>query len=114
MSKILVNGEREVLGKISVARAADYSTSPVKVMIQGQLSTHRYLEEIDSLETERYKITGVTVYQESYGSEDFDVIYLFTANKFIVKGGESHLTEREIEIREAELYDHDGGVKQNG
>jgi hypothetical protein len=112
MAKIIINGTKEILGKLSIARAADFSKNPVEVSVGGQLSTHRYFEEIDSIETDRYKVTGVMVFQENYGSEDFDVVYSFTAEKFVVKGGESNLSEDDITVFEDGIYDPvTGGVR---
>lgn len=111
MSKITINGNKEILGKLSVSRAADFSTNPITINIGGQLSTHRYVDEITTIETDRYKISGVSVFQESFGSEDFDILYLFTATKLVVKGGESHLKENKIKEIETSKYNTDGGVK---
>jgi hypothetical protein len=51
---------------MTVTRSLDISQKPPILSIVGQLETHRYIDVISSLESQRYAIKGVTVVQESY------------------------------------------------
>jgi len=73
MAKIVVNNEKVVNGKMSITRHLDITTNILTIV--GQFATHRYFEEIKSLQSERYYIGDITVYQESFGSEDFNIVY---------------------------------------
>ena len=55
------------------------------VEINGVLETGYYIRELDTIETNRYLITGVDVTQERYGSLNNKIIYDFTASMFQVK-----------------------------
>jgi hypothetical protein len=74
----------------------------------GILSTHRYFEEISQIETRRYVLKGVEVFQEDFGSDDHQIAYSFTAKELIVKGidenNESLFSYEEIKKIESELY----------
>ena len=107
MASILINGKKPVRGKLSVIRTLDDSGEKPKLIVQGQLSTHRYIEEIVEIKTNRLHLTGVNVYQESFGSEDFNILYTFTAEHLEIRGGESPLTGEEILQKELELYGGD-------
>jgi hypothetical protein len=104
MADILINDETLVKGKLSITRRADYSVIPTRVEVIGRLATHKYFEEIDQIDTERYSIKDITVSQESFGSEDFNIIYDFTSEDFSINGGESILSKEEIEKTESKLY----------
>jgi hypothetical protein len=101
MAQVVVNDNEVVNGKFTVGRRMDESKN---LIIEGQFLTHRYFEDIVTLESDRYKIEDVEVFQESFGSDDFSIVYLFTAGRITVKGGESNLTYREIEAMESKLY----------
>ena len=80
MAGIRINNKIVAKGRLSIVRSVDFSKKPPILTIEGKLATHRYLEEINSIESERFFLYGVKVFQESFGSEDFDIIYSFTAN----------------------------------
>lgn len=111
MAQIIINDFKMVNGRLSITRTLNTSEEGAILTIAGQLATHRYFEEITSIETERFLLEDITVYQESFGSDDFDILYSFVANKFEVKGGESHMNEQQIKKIESELYDTQGGYK---
>jgi hypothetical protein len=108
MADIIVNDNQVVKGKMTITRTLDIAKEPPVLTIVGQLETHRYFEEITVLETERYIVKGITVVQESFGSEDFNVVYTFMADSLEVRGGETNLSDEDIEAKEKELY---GGEK---
>lgn len=107
MANILINGIKPVKGTFSVTQQLDINQDPPVLTILGQLSTHRYIEEITEIKTTRYHITGITVVQEAFGSDDFNIIYTFVADKLVMLGGESNLTKEEIDVKENELYGGD-------
>lgn len=105
MAKIGVNNKDLVLGKISVRRFIDEDD---KLIIQGSFATHNYFEEIKSLETYRFSITDVEVLEEVFGSDDYDIIYNFSAKKLDIKNQGVVYDENEHEQIEKNLYDDNG------
>lgn len=75
-----------------------------KIQVVGKMTTHKYLEEIDKIETHRYILTGIEVYRETFGSDDFNILYEFVANDYIVKNGATNLGNDLIEEIESSLY----------
>jgi len=108
MAEIVINDTRYARGKLSITRQADIKSNPTKIVVSGVLSIHRYFEEITQLETRRYILKGVNVYEEDYGSDDHSIIYKFIADELIVKGidenCESLFTYEEVNKLEKELY----------
>lgn len=100
MKQIFINRSNVVNGYLTILRTKDEHN---KVSVEGVLKTHKYIEEIKELETERYKLSEVDVYQEGFGSDDFFILYKFTAKNLTIKSGESPYTESEIKKREKEL-----------
>lgn len=83
MANIKVNNELVVKGKVSITRKR---TEENEIIIYGSFMTHIYYEEIKTLETERYLITGIDVYEEMYGSDDYNIIYNFKAKDIKILG----------------------------
>jgi hypothetical protein len=108
MAEIIVNDEKIVNGRMTITRSLDISKNPPVLTIVGQLETHRYFEEITILESARYRVEGITVVQESFGSDDFNIVYTFAANSLEVINGETNLSDDEIKAKEDEIY---GGEK---
>ena len=48
----------------------------------GALKTHIYVDEIDTIQCEKFSLYGVDVYSESFGSNDPFIIYSFTFEDF--------------------------------
>ena len=85
MSKILINDEFTIEGQFSMEAVYDIKSNPPIVNIRGVLTSDKgYLPLINSLENERYRITGVNVYQETYGSEEDMIAYHFSAKSFAI------------------------------
>lgn len=103
MAQIKINTEIFVNGKCSITRISDptevdeFNTSTV-----GILSTHPYFEDIHTIETERYLLTGVEVQQEDFGSNDYNIKYTFTAEDLIVK--DDYVPEECKYLIENEMY----------
>lgn len=85
MARVRVNNEFDIEGKITVERMLKDEGNYERLIIEGALLTDQYIEEIFSLETDRFKIDGVKVFHESFGSESDEILYTFNANDFILK-----------------------------
>lgn len=79
MAKIIVNGKTEVEGKISVNREVDLSQNPPTFIVAGSFLTSQYFDEISSLECDKFKIEGIEVWKEAFGSEEDDILYEFVS-----------------------------------
>lgn len=115
MASILINDKLQIKGKMSVSRAL---VAEDNLVISGYLSTHLYIEDINTIEINRLKLTDVEVFKEDFGSDDFNIIYNFTAKNMLLKGREEDgvvymiSKERQKEI-EYELYKDDDIVLGN-
>ena len=118
MATIIINDKLQVKGKVSFNRE--------KVLLQnvdeeryvmectGVLSTHLYIDQIDTIETERCIAKDVDVYSESIGSDDYNIMYHFRFGELIMKGTELKIDEdssafyiitpKEMEMIENEMY----------
>lgn len=96
MFKIIINDTIKTLGLITfqIRREGDV------LIKEGLLKTHLYVEEITSLECDRFKIEGVEVYAEAFGSTDVFNLYSFTYDTFDVKELGDNLNEEDL----IELY----------
>lgn len=108
MARIKVNEEYEVKGRLTVKR---FISDNGEIIIAGTLATHYYFEEIDCLETFRYKVTGIEVMEEVFGSDDFDIVYNFNAKAIDNIFGPSDLETEEIIKIEDQLYGNYGYLK---
>ena len=108
MAKLIVNKELELNGKITVKRTLEDG----ELVIIGSLATHYYLEEIISLETDRFIIDKIEVFEEVFGSDDFDILYNFKAKILKVKGI-SNLSVEELKKIENIIYKSNGIVKNS-
>ena len=73
-----------------------------KVVIAGMFTTHDYIEELDTIESERYLIQDINVYEETFGSNDYEISYEFVAGSLTVK--EDYIPEKVKIVVEADLY----------
>ena len=88
MALIRINNEEEnLLGAVSFDREAVYGDDGrVKGMaISGILAIHEYVDEINAIESERYKLDDVEVYKEAFGSNEYTILYYFTAGHLDIK-----------------------------
>ena len=100
MYKIIINNEINTMGLITFQIKQDGNL----LVKEGLLKTHLYIEEIDTLECDRFKIEGVDVYSETFGSTDIFNLYTFTFSTFEIKNKGENLTEDElIELYKKEL-----------
>lgn len=85
MSVIKVNNTQAVEGKFSFGVTLDDSITPPKITIEGVFQSVEYIEEILSLESERYLLSDIKVINENFGSENPVIVYAFMAGKVRVK-----------------------------
>lgn len=117
MAKILLNDEFEMNGKLSISRTLNESGDGF--IVTGTFATHLYIEDIHTLESARYKVYGVEVFQEMFGSDDYDIVYNFQATMLKIKGPQKNgigyiLYQKEMDQIEEEMYKNDhpilGGI----
>lgn len=88
MALIRVNDKDEnLLGALSFDREAKYDEygKIIGMTIKGILAIHDYEDEIKIIESERYRLDDVEVYKESFGSNEYMILYSFTAGKLTIK-----------------------------
>lgn len=100
MYKIIINDEINTLGLITF----QISKQGEDLITEGLLKTHLYVEEITSLECDRFKLSGIDVYSEAFGSTDIFNLYRFTFANFEIKNFGNNLDEQDlIELYKKEL-----------
>ena len=92
MYNIVINDTINTLGLITfqIRKDGDY------LIKEGLLKTHLYVEEITSLECDRFRIDGVDVYAEAFGSTDIFNLYSFTYDSFEIKELDKNLSKEEL------------------
>lgn len=116
MARIIINNRYSANGNLSVSRTLNETNDGF--IITGIFASHLYYEDIKSLESERFKVSGVNVYQESFGSDDYNILYHFIADKFISKdimdeGIGYILYTEEMQMIEEEMYKNDHPILGN-
>ena len=91
-STMTINSKIEIEGKMSIEIMKKELAPPniinllegdePPLIISGILSTDTYIEEINTIFTDRFILNGVIVYYESFGTEENEVIYKFIAKEF--------------------------------
>ena len=104
--EILVNGRMT----FKVSKAIDEDGEETMVCL-GQLTTHKYFEEIKKIETDRFILENVEVTDETFGTNDFDILYDFQVHNFGWSIKENYLSEETIEKIEKLEYENDEGDK---
>jgi len=92
MYKIIINDEIKTLGLITFQIRKDGDS----LIREGLLKTHLYVEEIDTLECDRFRLEGIDVYAEAFGSSDIFNLYTFTYELFSIKETGEGLSEEEL------------------
>ncbi len=92
MYNIVINDTISTLGLITfqIRKDGEY------LIKEGLLKTHLYVEEITSLECDRFRIDGVDVYAEAFGSTDVFNLYSFTYDSFEIKELDKNLNKEEL------------------
>jgi hypothetical protein len=107
MANIIINDNLEVNGKVTFNRAVNESKDGF--IIEGIFLTHLYFDDIKTIQTKRYKLTGVKVYQEAFGSDDYNIGYYFSCTNLEILGQEVEgakfiLYPSEMKMIEDEMY----------
>lgn len=124
MAKIIVNDSLQVNGKLSFERSLvnePFITSEGEekirqyFKIEGVFSTHLYFDDIEKLETNRFELIDVEVYKEVFGSDDYNILYYFTAKDLEVLGYKQNgatyiLYGEEMKMIEDEMYKNEHPV----
>lgn len=103
--EVVINGEKRVGGWISFSMKQNPEKRDVlssetynQILMDGSLITRLYIADIKTLETRRFFIEGIEVYQESFDSNNDDISYLFRAKSIRIKYQETE-TPKEMEER---------------
>ena len=109
MATLKINNSIEVKGKVSFSHSISPSETDEKQWtddgIMGTLVMHQYIDDIDSIESDRYLLTNCTVYKESFGGDDFDIVYNFIAESCVVK--DDPVDQNKIKEIENKKYDYE-------
>ena len=114
MAKIkITNGDNDTLevnGRMTfkVSKVVDENGDESMVCF-GQLTTHKYFEEITKIETDRFVLNNVEVTEETFGTNDFNILYEFQVNNYGWDIKENYLSEETIKAIEKEEYKNDEG-----
>ena len=104
--EVLLNGTVIAKGSVSASLDSeiieDELTAKLKqnITIEGVMETGYYMPDLNTIETNRYYIKGVSVYQERYGSLNNTIIYNFSARLFQVKFQDERDKYRYVELPE--------------
>ena len=103
MAQIKINKDRFVEGKCTVKqRLVEDEKGNGNVVVHGIFSTHDYIEELNTLESERYLLLGVKVFEETFGTNDYEITYEFTAESLTIK--DDYVPDKVKAVVEADLY----------
>ena len=107
MASIVINNELKVNGNLTFKRTINENKTGFN--IEGVLSTHLYFDNITSIDTQRFSLKGVEVLEENFGSDDYNILYLFTAEDLESFGAEDNgvyyiLYGDEMKMIEDEMY----------
>ena len=103
MAQIKINNDRFVEGKFTVKqRLVEDEKGNGNVVVHGIFSTHDYIEELNTLESERYLLLGVKVFEETFGTNDYEITYEFTAESLTIK--DDYVPDKVKAVVEADLY----------
>ena len=114
MAKIIItndnNEEIQVEGRMTfkVSKAIKEDGTETMVCL-GQLATHKYFEEITKIETDRFILENVEVTDETFGTNDFNILYEFEVHNYGWTIKEDYLSEETIKRIELEEYKDDEG-----
>ncbi len=99
MYNIIINNSIKTLGLITfqIRKEGD------SLIKEGMLKTHTYIEEINTLECEKFKINNIDVYAETFGSSDIFYLYAFTYEDFEIKSNKEYSEEELIALYDKEL-----------
>ena len=114
MAKIIItndnNEEIQVEGRMTfkVSKAIKEDGTDTMICL-GQLATHKYFEEITKIKTDRFILENVEVTDETFGTNDFNILYEFEVHNYGWTIKEDYLSEETIKKIELEEYKDDEG-----
>ena len=85
MSSLKINNEIELNGRFTVERKKDINVNPVIIYRTGVLEIPKYIDEIKTIENDKYKINGINVYKETFVSEEDYIAYEFKFDEIFIK-----------------------------
>ena len=85
MSNLKINNEIELNGSFTVERKKDINANPVIIYRTGVLEIPKYIDEIKTIENDKYKINGINVYKETFVSEEDYIAYEFKFDEIFIK-----------------------------
>ena len=97
MYEIRVNDAFVTYGLLSVSMRKEGDN----FITEGMFKTHLYIEEIDNLECDRFRVTGVDVQAEAFGSTDPFIVYYFSCEDMETYYEDLEYTDDEL----MKLYD---------
>ena len=99
---VVINEEVLTTGALEVSiKKEELENGNQIAVIEGTLATPYYCDELQILETKRYYIYNIDVYEEDYGSKTDNIVYKFRASFFKVKyqtGEYKNITEANNQI----------------
>ena len=107
MASIVINNDLKVNGNLTFKRSINAERTGFH--IEGVISTHLYFDNITSIDTQRFSLKGVEVLEENFGSDDYNILYIFKAEELEVFGAEDNgvhylLYGDEMKMIEEEMY----------
>lgn len=99
MNQILINDNYKAFGEMSVKQYK----SGGSIIVEGILQLNQYFDDIQTIQTDSFLVTGVDVQSEAFGTNDTNIIYTFIAkalNINIKLLNKSLLEKQEGEINE--------------
>ncbi|STY71266.1 Uncharacterised protein [Megamonas hypermegale] len=85
MSNLKINNKIELNGRFTVERKKDINANPVIIYRTGVLEIPKYIDEIKTIENDKYKINGINVYKETFVSEEDYIAYEFKFDEIFIK-----------------------------
>lgn len=106
MANIKINNKKDLKGHLSAQTKEDLAGN---LIIVGELYTHRYIDHIKQIETDRYLFKNVAITGFAVGSNDYFIKYDFECkvDSLVFKGGETNLTPSEISKIEEDIFAHE-------
>jgi hypothetical protein len=100
MYRLIINEEIETLGLVSIQIEANENGG---VNAIGILKTHTHVDEIESIECDRFLIKGINVYLEAFSNTDVYNLYRFTFSSYEIKDNCNYTDEELIKLYEREV-----------
>ena len=107
MATIRINGKHTDKGKLEIEVSKQYEDGKAVITCMGRLHTHRYIENLESVEGNRITMSDIDVIEEYLSEDEYAVSYKFTAGKWHIKEINPNITVSQMLVIEEELFDVD-------